>query len=111
MAQKVQAKSVGSRRATTVEAREDQLIALAIDLVEERLRNKTATSQEICHFLKLGSTKEKLEKQMIAENIELAKAKKDSLQSAQRVEELYTNAIEAFKSYNGSLDESDDQDL
>lgn len=88
--------------ATTIEGREDQLIALAIELTEKRLMNGTASSQEICHFLKLGSTKDKLEKEILLKQKELITAKTDMIKSAKQVEELYVNALEAMKSYSGN---------
>lgn len=91
-----------SRPATSPEARENQLISLAYDLVEQRLRDGTATSQETTHFLKLGSTKERLEKEILEKQKELITAKTESLQSQKRIDELYANAIEAMKSYRSS---------
>lgn len=96
--------------ATSPEAREKQLIALAYDLAEERLRNGTATSQEVVHFLRLGSMKERKELEMIEKKNELMTAKTEALQSAKRIEELYSNAINAFKSYRGVPDEEDYDD-
>lgn len=93
------------RPALTPEARENQLIALAMDLVEERLRNGTATSQETTHFLKLGSVKERLEREKIEKENELLKAKTEALQSSKHIEELYENAIKAFSSYKSNSDE------
>lgn len=96
------------RRAMDDDTREDQMIALAIDLAEEQLRNGTASSQVITHFLKLGSTKEKLEKQMLEEQVKLVTAKTEALQSAKRIEELYSNALEAMQTYRGVTDEQFD---
>lgn len=90
------------RPATTPEAREQQMIALAVDLAEKQLREGTASSQVITHYLKLGSTKERLEKEKLEEENKLLKAKTESLQSAKRTEELFAEAIAAFKSYSGS---------
>ena len=87
------------------EARENQLISLAVNLAEKQLREGTASSQVITHYLKLGSTKERMEKEMMAEQIKLLTAKTEALQSAKHVEELYTEAIAAFKRYNGQQDE------
>lgn len=98
--------------ARTPEARENQLIALAYDVAEERLKNGTATSQEVVHFLRLGSMKERKELELIEKKNELMAAKTEALQSAKRIEELYTNAISAFKSYRGSEEEEDyDSDI
>ena len=100
-----------TRPAMSPEARENQLIALAYDVAEERLRNGTATSQEVCHFLRLGSMKERKELEMMDKKNELMKAKTEALQSAKHIEELYSNAINAFKTYRGSMDEEDDSDF
>lgn len=89
------------RPALTPEARENQLISLAVDLVEERLRNGTASSQETTHFLKLGSTKAKLEKRILEKQEELLDAKTESIRSARRMEEMYADAMKAFMSYSG----------
>ena len=90
------------RPAISEEAREGQMIALAMDLVEERLRNGTASSQETTHFLKLASTKHQLELEQMKEQTALMKAKKESLEATQRIEELYQGALEAMRTYSGS---------
>lgn len=97
--------------ARTPEARENRLISLAYDLVEQRLMNGTATSQETTHFLKLGSTKERIEKEILERQKELITAKTDALKSAKKVEELYADAIAAFRSYSGQPEEVDDEDI
>lgn len=96
------------RPALTPRAREDQLVALAMDLVEERLRNGTASSQETTHFLKLGSENNRLEREKLEEENKLLRAKTEALQSAKRVEELYADAIKAFGTYKGT-DENDEE--
>ena len=83
------------------EARENQMIALAVDLAEQQLRDGTASSQVITHYLKLGSTKEKIEKEILEKQKELIAAKTEALQSTKRIEELYTKAMEAMKDYGG----------
>ncbi len=95
------------RPALTPEARENQLISLAVDLVEKRLREGTATSQETTHFLKLASTKARVEMEILEKQKELIEAKTESLQSAKRIEELYTNALDAMRNYSGQ-GEADD---
>ena len=85
----------------TQEGRENQLISLAIDLAEKQLSEGTASSQVITHYLKLGSTKERLEKEKLEKENELLKAKTESIQSAKRVEELYREALNAMKRYSG----------
>lgn len=89
------------RPALTPEARENQMIALAIDLAEQQLRDGTASSQVITHYLKLGSTKEKIEKEILEKQKSLIEAKTESLHSAKRIEELYANALEAMRDYGG----------
>ena len=86
----------------TAQAREDQLIAIAYDRVEDRIRNNQATGPELVHFLKLGSSKGKLEKDILEQEKELVSAKTQSLRSQQTTEELYTKVLEAMKSYSGS---------
>lgn len=89
------------RPATTPEARENQLIALAVDLAEKQLLEGTASSQVITHYLKLGTAKEKLEREILESKKELVKAQTENLQAAKRVEELYTNALNAMRHYSG----------
>ena len=95
------------RPALTPEGRENQLIAMAVDLVEQRLLDGTASSQETTHFLKLGSTKNRLEMEKLRRENELLKAKTEALESSKRVEELYSEAIEAMRRYGGNHDEYD----
>lgn len=89
------------RPALTPEARENQMIALAMDLAEKQLREGTASSQLITEFVKRGSTKARIEQEILAEQKELITAKTEALQSAKRVEELYADAIKAMKEYSG----------
>ena len=89
------------RPALTPEARENQMISLAVDLAEQQLRDGTASSQVITHYLKLGSTKERIEKEILEKQKELIEAKTQSLQSAKRIEELYTSALQAMRNYSG----------
>ena len=96
------------RPALTPEARENQMIALAVDLVEQRLLNGTASSQETTHFLKLGSMKNRLEMEKLQEENRLLKARTEALQSAKRVEELYSEAIKAMRRYSGQGSDDDE---
>ena len=98
------------RPALTPEARENQLISLAVDLVEQRLIDGTASSQETTHFLKLGSIKNRLEMEKLEEENRLLKAKTESIQSQKRVEELYAEALNAMRSYAGQVGDSDDNE-
>ena len=106
------AKAQKMRPAISPEARENQMISLAMDLAEQQLRDGTASSQLITEFVKRGSTKARLEKEILKEQKELMTAKIESIQSAKRVEELYTNALNAMRRYSGQgdVDESEDYD-
>lgn len=92
------------RPAMTPEARENQLISYAMDLVEQRLLDGTASSQEVTHFLKLGSIKAQTELEKTKYETKLVEAKTEAIQSQKKVEALYEEAITAFRSYNGQGD-------
>ena len=93
------------RPALTPEARENQLIAEAIDLVEQRILNGTASSQETTHFLKLGSTKAQYEKEVLKKKCDLMQAQIDNIQSYEKNEEFQQQVIEMFKKYSGEEDD------
>lgn len=95
------------RPALTPEARENQLISLAVDLAEQQMRDGTASSQIITHYLKLGSTEKRIEKEILEKQKELITAKTEALQSQKRIEELYSEAIKAMRRYNGHGDDED----
>lgn len=97
------------RPALTPEARENQLISLAMDRAEQQIRDGTASSQVITHFLKLGSEKNKLELEKLRAENELLKAKTEDLESRQDIKQLYEEAMEAFKGYRSG--EPDVQEL
>ena len=104
--------SEGSRRhrpALTPEGRENQLISLAEDLAEKQLREGTASSQVITHYLKLGTVREKYELEKLKRENALLEAKKEVMESSKKVEELYANAIRAFQSYNGQEEVMEDE--
>jgi len=90
-----------TRKATTPEARENQLIALAVDLAEQQLRDGTASPSVINHFLKLGSTREEKEQENLMKKGELMGVQIESIKSGQRVEALYAEALQAIRSYSG----------
>lgn len=97
------------RPGTTPEARENQLISLAVDLAEKQLVEGTASSQVITHYLKLGSTKERIEKEILEKQKELIVAKTEDIKSGKNVEKLYKEALNAMKSYQGrESDEGED---
>ena len=72
-----------------------------MDLVEQRLRDGSATSQETTHFLKLGSTEARIKKRILEEEEKLTKAKTDNLRMQENVERLIGDAIDAMKRYSG----------
>ena len=92
------------RPALTPEARENQLISLATDLAEKQLREGTASSQVVTHFLKLATIKAELEKEKLIEENKLLRAKTVPIESMMRSEELMYAAIKAFRSYSGQAD-------
>lgn len=95
------------RPALTPEARQNQLIALATDLVEKRLIEGTASSQETTHFLKLATQEAKLKVKILEKQEELISAKTESIKSSQRTEELYRDAIIAMRKYSGGGTDED----
>lgn len=97
--------SVSRRPAISAEDRENQLIAAAVNLAEQQILEGTASAQVIVHFLKLGTTKEKLEKEKLITENELLKAKIENLETAKRTEEMYIHAIDAMRKYSGGDDE------
>ena len=92
------------RPALTPESRENQLISLAVDLVEQRLIDGTASAQEVTHFLKLGTAKERLEREKLEEENKLLRAKTENLQSQKKMEEMYEEALNAMRYYSGQGD-------
>ena len=94
------------RPALTPEAREQQMISLAVDLAERQLLDGSASSQVITHYLKLGSSKDKLEKEKMKKENELMQAKIEALETGKHIEELYADAIKAMRKYRG--EEPDD---
>lgn len=87
--------------ATSPEEREQQLANVAYDLAEEQMENGTASSQVITHFLKMGSSRERLEQERMRHEVELMEVKKEQLEGQKRVEELFINALDAFRGYSG----------
>lgn len=102
------------RPATTPEQKENQLISYATNLAEKQLKDGTASAQVITHYLKLGSSREKLEQERLKQEVVMMNAKAEQLQSQKRVEELYAEALTAMKAYNGQqvdeLPEYDDEE-
>lgn len=95
------------RPAINPEARESQMAALAMDLVEQRLRDGTASSQETTHFLKLVSSKAKLEQERLKLENKLVEAKTKALANAEEIKVLYEEALKAMRRYGGHGDEEE----
>ena len=93
-----------TRPALTPEARENQMIAKAVDLAEKQLEEGTASSQVITHYLKLGSIREKLERERLEEENKLLRAKTKALEDQGELKELYAEAIKAIRNYSGNGD-------
>ena len=89
----------------SVEARENQMIALAVDLAEKQLMEGTASAQVITHYLKLGSTRNMLEREMMLEQKKLLKAKTESIESSAEVKTLVEDALRAMREYSGHGDD------
>lgn len=98
------------RRAQTPEERENYLISLALDRVEERMLNGTASGQEYVQFIRMASSKSRAENEKLKFELDLVKAKTENLRLQQRNEEMFSNAIAAFKRYSGASDD-DEEDV
>lgn len=96
------------RPALTPEARENQMISLAVDLAEKQLQEGTASSQVITHYLKLGSMRERLEREKLEEENKLLRARTKAIEEGADMKELYENAIKAMQRYSGHGDENDE---
>lgn len=100
-----------SRPAIDPDAREKQLVSLAVDCAEQQLSDGTASSQVIVHYLKMGSERYRLENERLREENKLLRAKTEELQSNKRSEELIEEALKAFRNYAGHGDPDEYQDV
>lgn len=96
------------RPGLTLESRENQLVSLAVDLAEKQLRDGTASSQVISHYLKIGSTREQSEKKILAKQCELMDAKISAMKSAEQLDAVYKEALKAMRIYSGGEDPEDE---
>lgn len=96
-----------TRPASNPESRENQLVSLAVDLAEKQLREGTASSQVITHYLKLGTTMSRLEREKMKLENNLLEAKANALKSAERLEAVYADALASMKIYSGNGDHDD----
>lgn len=87
--------------AKTLEGRNDQLIAAAFDLVEQRIHAGTASAQETVHFLKMGHPQQRLVEEKLTGELEVLRTRVKEMESRQTGEELYNRALQAFKGYSG----------
>lgn len=94
----------------SLEAQENLMISLAVQCAEKQLREGTASAQVITHYLKLGSSKERIEKEIMEKQKDLIEAKTKNINSNREATELYANALAAFRKYSGSYDEEEDGD-
>lgn len=98
------------RRATTPEARQNQLIALAFDAAEKMLLSENPPAQVVTHFAKMGSMRERVEMEYKEEEMRLLRMKTEAIASQKRVEDLYTEAMDAFRTYSGNADRVTDEE-
>lgn len=99
------------RPATSPKDQEDELINLAVRLAEKQLRDGTASTQVIVHYLKLGSTRGMLEQEMLENKTKLVKAQTESIQASKKNEELYENALKAMSLYSGAGESDEPEDV
>ena len=90
--------------AKSPEAREQQLISLAIDNIEEQLRNGTASSQLLSQLLRMASTRDKLERERLIQQTELLKTQRAAIEAQETAEALYEEAMDAMRTYGGGRD-------
>lgn len=93
-------KEVMGRPASTPEAREAQLVNLAVTLAEKQLRDGTASPSVINHFLKIASSRETIEREILEKQAKLIEAKAANINKDREAEDLAKAAIEAMKNYN-----------
>lgn len=98
------------RPATTPEEQENRNISLAVKLAEKQMRDGSASTPVITHYLKLATTRERLEQEKLARENELLRARSEALASQANMEELMTKAIQSFSRYQGDLVDEQEQD-
>lgn len=97
--------------AKTPEARENQILARAWDLIEERILDGTASNALLVQCLRMGSSKERFEKDLINTRIENLQAKTQAIEAEKRVDELYAKALDAMRIYSGQRPFDDDEEV
>lgn len=94
-------------RAKSSEERENQMISLAVERAEKQIRDGTASSQVLVHYLKLATTREKLEQEKLRQENEMLKAKTKAYENSEDVKRLMEEALAAMRTYSGSNSEDD----
>lgn len=94
--------------ARTPEQRENELIGLAVDLAEKKLKDGTASSQIITTLLNLASTKARLEIEKLRSDLKVADAKIEAMDTQKDVKELYEKALVAMRKYSGANNEDEE---
>jgi len=102
---------IPSKIALKPDDREQQLGNLAMNVAEQQMRDGTASSQVITHFLKAVSARERYERERLIEENKLLRAKTEALQAAQDIKELYAEAMRVFKGYQGITDNDEGGDI
>lgn len=110
MAEAKKSKRPSRPPAKTPEARENQLISAAVDLAEKQIAEGTASAAVITHYLKLGSSREKIEQERLRMQVELDQAKTQAMASEKKNEQMMEEAMRAFRAYHGEdvMDDLDD---
>lgn len=103
-------KKAGRGPAMSTEANDNEMISLANKCAREQLRKGTASSQIICHYLKMGSEKERIAVEQAKADLELTKAKTKAIESSERIESMFARALSAFSDYRGETDREGDDD-
>ena len=85
----------------TPEGREQELIGLAVEQAEAQLREKSAPTQVVIHYLKLATEREQRERAKLENETVLLQAKVDMIKSAEKSESMYREAIDAMRNYSG----------
>jgi hypothetical protein len=98
------------RPPVSLEAQENLMISLAVQCAEKQLRDGTASSQVITHYLKLGSSEERIKRRILEKEEALIEAKTKNLNSNSEAKELYNKALVAFKKYSGAGDDGDEDE-
>lgn len=87
--------------AITPEAREQQMIAKAERLAEQKLEDGTASPQIIVHYLRLGTTRALLEQELLKTKNDLMTAQAEAVRAQAQLETMFNDAVKVFTKYSG----------